>query len=259
MVWTNKSRIVLIRILKIIVFAAAIFITTKITLEFGMLSKTSTAAFCFLIIVLFSAFFGDLITAFITSFIAAFCFDFFYLPPTGTLNIGAFEDWISLTAFLLTSVIISHLTSSAAMNKANAAILKKALIKTKEFGERLISIPDEKLTLSVIAKESLDVFSLEYCSIHVYGEGKWRHFTGMSSTDIPQEIEKRLNYFQDHSTDLLEIADEHVSGVTVAQIKKGDLTLALLAVKSKTLPFEVVGTIAYMIGVRISAIMKDGI
>jgi K+-sensing histidine kinase KdpD len=254
---TIKQRAVLIRIAKLLAFNTAILAATKLTLEFGSLSNNSTAAFSFLIIVLLSAFFGDLFVAIITSFSAALCFDYFYLPPFGTFYINAFSDWISLAAFLLASIIISYLTASAEENKVKAIVLNKTLAQIKEFGERLLSIPPDQLTLAGITRDTLNTFSLDYCSIHVYGEGKWQHFTGSASSDIPQEIGNKLKYFEDHATDLLEIADEEAMGVTFAQINKGKSALALLAVKSKMLPAEAVGTIAYMIGVQLSNIMKD--
>lgn len=254
----NKRRTILIKIIKILIFTTAILVTTKLTLEFGTLAKATTAAFSFLIIVLLSAFFGDLLVAIITSFIATLCFDYFYLTPVGTFNITAFSDWISLAAFLLASVIISHLTASAADNKQKENVLNKTILQIKEFGKWLLSIPQDQLTLSGIAKEALNVFSLDYCSIHVYGEGKWQHFTGTAISTIPQGIENNLKHFQDHPTDVMELADENMFGVTYAQIHKGQSTLALLAVKSETLPADAIGALAYMIGVRMSMTIEEG-
>ncbi|HMD68554.1 MAG TPA: DUF4118 domain-containing protein, partial [Chitinivibrionales bacterium] len=238
-------------------FAAAILVATKLTLVFGSLTNASTAAFSFLIIVLLSAFFGNLLVAISTSLVATLCFDYFYLPPVGTFNITAFSDWISLAAFLLASVITSRLTAAAAENKRKANVLNNALVQLKEFGKWLLSIPQDRLTLTGIAQKVLTIFSLEYCSIHVYGEGKWQHFTGSATTNIPEEIENRLKFLQDHSRNLMELADESILGVRYVQISKETSTLALLAVKSETLPTEAMGTIAYMIGVQLSMIMED--
>lgn len=245
------------RIAKIIGFTLAVLLATKLTLGFGALTSASTAAFSFLIIVILSAFFGDIIVAAASSFAAALCFDYFYLPPVGTFHINEFSDWISLAAFLLASLIISYLTSAAEENKIRANILKKTMSQIKEFGEWLLSQPQDQLTLSGIAQKTLDIFPLEYCSIHVYGEGKWQHFSGSASSAVPGEIADRLNYLKDHPTDLLEIAEENSLGVTTVQIKRGKSPLAFLSVKSKTLPADAIGTIAYMIGVRIGTMMKD--
>jgi two-component system, OmpR family, sensor histidine kinase KdpD len=252
-----SHRALLIRLGKIIAFAAAVLVTTKLTLQFGTLTSTPTAAFCFLIIVLLSAFFGDLTVAITTSLVATLCFDYFYLPPAGTLNIAAFADWVSLAAFLLASVIISRLTASAAVNGVRADALERTVVQLREFGKFLLSIPHAELTLSGVAKEALRIFTLEYCSIHVYGEGKWQHYTGSAASSVPEEIENRLKSLQDHPRDLMELADENVMGVRYVQINEGKTPLALLAVRSRTLPVDAIGTIAYMIGVRLSMTTKN--
>jgi K+-sensing histidine kinase KdpD len=257
MKFARKNRAMLMRFAKMLAFVAAILVTIRITFLFGTFANTATAAFTFLIIVLLSAYFGDLLVAITTSLVATLCFNYFYLPPVGTFNITAFSDWISLAAFLLTSVIISSLAASAAENKGNANVLNNTLEQIKEFGEWLLSSPPDQLTLTIIAQKALAVFSLKYCSIHVHGEGKWQHFTGIAAPAISMEIENRLNTLEDHSTELMELANESLMGVRYAQISKGPSTLALLAVKGDTIPFEALEAIACMIGVQLNTIMKD--
>ena len=242
---------------QIIAFAGAILFATAITLKSGTITNASTVAFCFIIIVLLSAFFGNIIVALTTSVVATLCFDYFYLPPFGTFNNTAFTDWISLMAFLLTSFIISRLTASASENMAKANNLDAALIQLKEFGTRLLSISNDQLTLTQIAAEALRIFSLEYCSIHTFGEGKWHHFIGIAaSSDIADMIETKLNVHQDHNADLMEIIDENLLGVQYIKINEDSEFQALLAVKTKTLSTNTIGTIACMLGIRIMEIMK---
>ena len=255
---TIRQRATLARWGKIVAFATAILGVTKLTLEFATLTSASTAAFGFLIVVLLSAFFGDLAVASATSVVATLCFNYFYLPPTGTFSIAALSDWISLAAFLLASVIVSRLTASAAKHASEARLLNRTLVQLTGFGERLLSLPYDQLTLSGMAGETVRAFALEYCSIHVYGEGKWRHFSGAATDPVSEEIEVRLKWFQDHATDVMELADESLLGVRYMQIDRGSEPLAVLAVKSGTLPDAAIGTIAYMIGVQLRAILNEG-
>lgn len=252
----THNRAAFIKIGKILGFSILILITTKLAHVFAAISTPSTAAFIFLIIVLLSAFFGDLLVAIITSIVAALCFDYFFLPPVETLNIYAYSDWISLTTFLVASVIMSHLTALAAENAANVKELKKAMKQLKEFAEWLLATPYNQLTLSGIAIEALRIFSLEYCSIHVYSEGKWDHFTGAAETSISEEVKNRLKLVQDHPTQLMDFVDESLLGVQYMQINLGITPVALLAIKSSTLPYEAIGIIAYMIGVRLNTLTK---
>lgn len=252
MTLTRKQSSILLRSGKVLACAGAVLGATKLTLDLGAVASASTAAFCFLIIVLLAAYFGDLLVAITTSLVTTLCYDYFYLPPYGTFNITAFSDWISLAAFLLASLIISRLTAAAAANGLRANRSQMALQQLKEFGAWLLSLPDDQITLSGIAQEAMRRFSLEYCSIHVYGEGKWRHFTGSAASDVSQGIEHRLEVCQDHARALLELADENLLGVQYTSINKGTVPLALLAVKSRTLPADAMGAIASMIGIRIS-------
>ena len=251
MSFTAKNRAVLIRSGKILLFCAAILCTTKVTLEFDSLTSTSTAAFSFLIIVLLSAYFGDLIVAIVTSLVATLCFDYFFLPPLGSFNIYAFSDWISLVAFLLATVIISRLTSSAAESKTNANALNATVLQLTQLGEWLSSIPDDQLTLSVIAKGVMDIFSLEFCSVHVYGEGKWQYSTGTAAFPITQEIERQLKLFEDHPTDLVDLATEDRLGVRYMPLAEGKIPPVFLVVKGKTLPTNAIEIVARMIGLRL--------
>jgi K+-sensing histidine kinase KdpD len=259
MKFPTQYRKVFIRFGQIIGFVAAILFTTALTLNFGSIASAPTVAFCFIIIVLLSAFFGNFLVALITSIVATLCFDYFYLPPFGTLNITAFPDWISLAAFLITSVMIGHLTASAFENTEKANKLNDALIRMKEFGKWLTSIPNDQLTLSKIAEEALRIFSFEYCSIHVYGEGKWRHFTGSAaSPDISHSIETHLTTHQDHNADLMEIVDENMLGVHYAKMGGGSEPQALFVVKTEKVSTDAVGAIAAMVGIRIKDIYASG-
>jgi K+-sensing histidine kinase KdpD len=251
-----RNKVTFIKIGKVLVFGALILSATKLIHVFAAFSTPSTAAFSFLIIVLLSAFFGDLLVAIITSIVATLCFDYFFLPPFGTFHIVAYSDWVSLTAFLVASVIISRLTASAAKNATDLKELKKAMEQLEEFAKLLLDTPYDQLTLSGIAIEALRIFSLEYCSIHVYNEGKWDHFTGTAESSISEEVKNRLKLVQDHPTQLIDFADESLLGVQYIQINKVITPVALLAIKSSTLPSEVTGTMAYIIGVRLNTITK---
>jgi len=253
----NRNRSTLIKIGKILVFGTLILSMTKFIHVFAAFSTSSTAAFCFLIIVLLSAFFGDLLVAIITSIVAAFCFDYFFLQPFGTFNIDAFEDWISLAVFLVASVITSHLTASAAENAINAKNLKKVMEQLEVFAKLLLTTPCDQIKLSGIAFEALRIFSLEYCSIHVYSHGKWKHFTGAAESSIFVHVKNLLKLVHGHPTQLLDFADESIFGIQYMQINNGMTPVALLAIKSSTFPSEAIGTMANIIGVWLNTITKE--
>ena len=255
MKFLNQNKAIIKRIGLLLLFTGAVLGTTRLTLQFGTIASASTVAFCFLIIVLLAAFFCDIFVAIATSLVATLCFDYFYLPPVGTFDITAFSDWISLAAFLLTSVVISRLTASAAANASRAALLDETLARLKQFGEWIMGQSRDQLTLTGIAHEVLRLFSLEYCSIHVFGDGKWSHFSGAApSAEISEMIESKL---KDHPTELMELADEAILGVHYTEINQASARKALLVVKGTDLPDGAIGAIAYIIGLRLTELGID--
>lgn len=254
---TAGQKLILMRVLKVAAFSCAIFILTRLALQFARFANPPTVGFSFLIIVLLAAFFGDTVVAISVSLVGALCFNFFFLPPIGTFNIAAFDDWISLAAFLLTAIAISRLTASARANSVKSINLEHALVCLKDFGVWLLGVPHDRLTLSGIAQQVIDVFGIEYCSIHVYVEGKWHHFTGAAANDVTRQIAGRLKYLEDHPTNVMELVDEQALGVRYTQIRQGMSPLALLVVKSEDLPGNALAPLAYMIGVRLVEILQD--
>jgi len=51
--------------------------------------------------------------ALVASILAMLCFNFFFLPPFGTFEIAATDNWIALIAFLITAVTVGQLSARA--------------------------------------------------------------------------------------------------------------------------------------------------
>ena len=72
----------------------------------------TTVALALLLIVLGIATFGRLWIATVTAVTATLAFNFFFLPPLGTLTIADAQNWIALFAFLVVAVIASNLSAA---------------------------------------------------------------------------------------------------------------------------------------------------
>lgn len=75
--------------------------------------NATTAGFLFLVAILLVATKGGIVEATVASVAAMLCFNFFFLPPIGTLTIADPQNWIALFAFLATSLTASHLSARA--------------------------------------------------------------------------------------------------------------------------------------------------
>ena len=87
-----------------------------------MLPVNETAAsLALLLFVLIVASWWGLLPAIVTSIAATLLFNFYFLPPVGTLTIADPQNWLALVAFLITAVIASEL-SNRAQKQAAAAV-----------------------------------------------------------------------------------------------------------------------------------------
>src|SRR5262245_37885976 len=73
----------------------------------------TTVALTYLIVILLVASGWGIAEATTSSLVAMLCFNFFFLPPVGTLTIADPQNWVALVAFLVTAVVASQLSGRA--------------------------------------------------------------------------------------------------------------------------------------------------
>jgi two-component system sensor histidine kinase KdpD len=120
------------RIARVALAAGLVAVITVVFYSLAPVNAT-TVGFAYLVGVLVIGAKWGLIEAVVSSFLAVLCFDFFFLPPIGTLTIAESQDWIALGAFLATSMTASRL-SAQARTRANEAQ------ESKEEMERLYAL-----------------------------------------------------------------------------------------------------------------------
>lgn len=78
----------------------------------GHINQT-TVALALLLVILFVAIFFGSRPALLSSLLAMLSFNYFFLPPVGTLTIAAPDNWVALAAFLITAVTVGQLSAGA--------------------------------------------------------------------------------------------------------------------------------------------------
>ncbi len=86
--------------------------------------NATTTGFLYLVAILVIAAAGGLIESTIASIAAMLCFNYFFLPPIGTLTIANPQNWVALFAFLATSLTASQL-SARAKRRTREAIFRQ--------------------------------------------------------------------------------------------------------------------------------------
>lgn len=75
--------------------------------------NATTAGFAYLVVVLGISTAWGLPSALIASVAAMLCFNFFFFPPVGQFTIADPQNWVALSAFLVTALVASHLSERA--------------------------------------------------------------------------------------------------------------------------------------------------
>jgi two-component system sensor histidine kinase KdpD len=75
--------------------------------------NSTTVALALLLVVLFTATFSGSRPALLASLLAMFSFNFFFLPPFYTLTVADSQNWVALTAFLVTALTVGELSARA--------------------------------------------------------------------------------------------------------------------------------------------------
>src|SRR5262250_3276929 len=102
--------------------------------------NATTAGFAYLLFVLVIASTWGFLEAALCSIAATLTFNFFFLPPVGTLTIADPQNWIALFSFLVTSLIASRLSTTAKRRALDAVARQQDLERLYTFGRAILLI-----------------------------------------------------------------------------------------------------------------------
>ena len=110
-----------------VVAALSVLVSTLVLKLLGDHVNAATVSLALLLNVLFIATRWGSWPALVASVLAMLCFNFFFLPPFGTFNIAATDNWIALAAFLVTAVTAGHLSARAKRRAEEAELGKREI------------------------------------------------------------------------------------------------------------------------------------
>ncbi len=93
-------------------FAGVAAVTAVLKLFAGH-ANTTTVALALLLVVMFVAIRRGARPAVAASLFGVLCFNYFFLPPFGTLTVAAPDNWVALAAFLVTAITVGQLSARA--------------------------------------------------------------------------------------------------------------------------------------------------
>jgi two-component system sensor histidine kinase KdpD len=127
----------------------------------------TTVALSFLVAILVVSAAWGLRYAIPMSVLSTVCFNFFFLPPVGTLTIADPQNWAALVAFLFTSLIASHLSERVQREARESARRRKEVERLYRFSRQLLLTDNIVELLKVIPVHVVETFGVDDAAIHL--------------------------------------------------------------------------------------------
>jgi two-component system, OmpR family, sensor histidine kinase KdpD len=101
------------------------------------------------------------------SFVAALAFNFFFLPPVGTLTIADAQNWVALLAFLVTAVIASNLSERVRREALIADERRREVERLYAFSQQLLVSENVVELLNAIPQYLVNTFAAPTAAVYV--------------------------------------------------------------------------------------------
>ncbi len=138
----------------------------------GLINPT-TVALALLLVVLLVAAASRLWVAIATSIVAMLFFNFFFLPPVGTLTIADPQNWIALFAFLVVSLVASNLSSIARTRTRDVLARRDELSRLFDLSRDILLTTEGRDAVPALARLVARRFVFEYVAICRPVAGGW--------------------------------------------------------------------------------------
>ena len=115
-----------------------------------------------------SAFWGLQHSVFV-AILATLAFNYYFLPPYGTLTISDPQNWIALVAFLATALIASELSEKARRQALVANQRRKEIERLYGFSQQLLTTENLPELLNLLPRFVVDGFGVGAAALFVTG------------------------------------------------------------------------------------------
>jgi two-component system, OmpR family, sensor histidine kinase KdpD len=164
-------------ILRILVAAIAVAITTVILIAFRDFFSSSVVALLYLLVVVLCTTTGEFTAGVAASLFAFLTFNYFFLPPLNSFTVGHTQDLVALIVFLIVSVLISNLMGRAQIRLEQILAREREAIHLYDLSSTLTAIRDEKQVAEVLARHLLSAFQGDVVEVSI--------LSNLPETDCP--------------------------------------------------------------------------
>ena len=228
-----------IRSLLALVFVAGITVFFREALP--RVNQTTVALSFLLAILAVSAVWGMAVSA-LMSVAAMLAFNYFFLPPVGTLNVTDPQNWVALFAFLLTSITGSQLSSRIRREADNANRRRREIEHLYSFSQKLLGEGNVIQLMNAIPNHIVDSFECGAASLYLAEKQKF-YRSGYGTLQLEEE-QLRLAYEREEPyTD--------GSGVCYGPVRIGMKAIGSFGISGTPLSRQTLEAVGTLLGIAI--------
>lgn len=129
----------------------------------------TTVALSFLVLILIAASRWRLAYSLYLSILCAILYNFFFLPPVGTLTVIDPQNVVALTVFLCASLLVSRLSTSAREEAELAEVRRREVQHLYEFSQELLLHDDLSTVARITPSIAATIFGFRAVALYVRG------------------------------------------------------------------------------------------
>jgi two-component system sensor histidine kinase KdpD len=168
---------------------AATLVAIIVTMAlFGLGANSTTAGMVFLVLVVWFAAQAGIWLALWVALLCALFFDYFFLPPVGTLQIVGVQAWVAMISFLLSCLVVGRV-AELARRKARLADERRADVeRLYELSQEMMLHGDAPGLIHDLPGLIARIFTLDGVVLYVRGEDQFY----ASADDLPMSIQASM-------------------------------------------------------------------
>ncbi len=203
--------------------------------------NAATVGFAYLLLILIIASTWGFAEAALASLLSTLAYNFFFLPPVGTLTIADPQNWIALFSFLSTSLLAGRLSDKAERRAEEAIARRQDVEHLYSFSRSILLIESEDAFPQQLAQRLAEAFALD--AVILYDRRTDQMFRGG-----PGEFEGLEEQLRDAARHGVSFADPPRKRVITA-VRLGSEPIAALALQGCQMPDSVIQGIANLVAI----------
>lgn len=214
-------------------------------------NQTTVALTLLLAILIVSTVWGLAVATFM-SIVAMLAFNFFFLPPVGTLTIADPQNWVALGAFLVTSLIASQLSTRVRREAEESKRRRREVERLYEFSQQLLVWGNVIALLNAVPNQIVETFGVGAAALYLDYKDKFYH--SGAATHFSQDEMRQATVSEEPVLDA-------ARSLSFAPVRMGRRPLGSLAVSGPLLSretLEALGTLIAIAFERVRAVEELG-